>query len=226
MFHTVYLSYETSKIGRGYVGKHSTDNPYDTYLGSFKDKSFNPSSKLILEYCNTEEGAVLAEMRWQRVLNVVEDPEFANKAYQTSSKFLYDNTGNTASEGTKIKISESKLGEKNPFYGKTHTPEIQASITESTRERWKNEEYRKKLVEIHKNRENSYFIGVTKGMKWWYNPVTTERMRSIESPGPEWVNQRGEDSRVGKKHWVNKEGDHKFQPESPGPGWINARKWA
>ena len=29
----------------------------------------------------------------------------------------------------------------------------------------------------------------------------------------------------GKKHWVNKEGERKFQTESPGPEWQNGRTW-
>jgi hypothetical protein len=93
MFHTVYLSFETQTVGRDYVGKHSTENPYDDYLGSFKDQTFNPQGKMILEYSRTEEGAIMAEMRWQKVLNVVEDPSFANRSLQTSTKFSYSAKG-------------------------------------------------------------------------------------------------------------------------------------
>jgi len=78
MYHTVYLSFEED--GRDYIGKHSTNNPYDEYLGSFKDDTFNPTNKIILEYATTEEGAIKAEIRWQRVFNVVEDPQFVNRS--------------------------------------------------------------------------------------------------------------------------------------------------
>jgi hypothetical protein len=87
MFHVVYLSFE--ETGRCYIGKHSTENPYDEYLGSYRDKKFNPGHKIILEYSNTEEGAVEAEIRWQKVFNVVEDPLFANQSYQSSNKFHF-----------------------------------------------------------------------------------------------------------------------------------------
>ncbi len=90
MYHLVYLSYE--ETGRSYIGKHSTDNPYDEYLGSFRDKTFNPAGKIILEYSNTEEGAVEAEIRWQKVFNVVEDPSFVNQSYQSSNKFHFTPT--------------------------------------------------------------------------------------------------------------------------------------
>jgi hypothetical protein len=101
MFHVVYLSFEEGEEGRDYVGKHSSTNPYDEYLGSYKDKSFNPAGKIILEYANTEEGAVEAEVRWQKVFKVVEDPQYANQSYQTNTGFVVDTRG-----------------EKHPFYGK------------------------------------------------------------------------------------------------------------
>jgi hypothetical protein len=106
MFHTVYLSFEPD--GRDYIGKHSSKNPYDDYLGSYKDKSFDPKSKIILEYCKTEEGAVEAEIRWQRVFNVVEDPQFVNRSYQTSARFYFNRTGMTDTEKTfkrKVKLN-------------------------------------------------------------------------------------------------------------------------
>ena len=38
-------------------------------------------------------------------------------------------TGLKRSEETRKRISESRLGEKNPFYGRHHTPEVMARIT-------------------------------------------------------------------------------------------------
>lgn len=88
MFHTVYNSFEPGPDGRDYIGKHSTEDPYDDYLGSFKDRSFNPDDKIVFAYAKTKEGAVWLEIMFQRVFGVVEDPQFANQAYQTSDKFV------------------------------------------------------------------------------------------------------------------------------------------
>jgi len=44
-------------------------------------------------------------------------------ADSTRQKLKVINTGKTISVETRIKISNSMKGEKNPFYGKTHTPE-------------------------------------------------------------------------------------------------------
>jgi hypothetical protein len=106
-WHIVYLSFEDLKLGRDYIGKHSTLNLQDGYLGSFKDKNFKPTDRIILEYCKTSEGAISAEIRWQRVFKVAEDPQFANKSYQTSVGFSPGDV----------------KGEKNPFFGKKHSPE-------------------------------------------------------------------------------------------------------
>jgi len=103
MFHTVYNSFEEKISGRDYIGKHSTQNPYDNYLGSFVDDSFCPDSKIVLGYSKTAEGAVWMEIQWQRILIVAEDPQFANKTYQTSEKF--DCTGFKWSEDAKLQAS-------------------------------------------------------------------------------------------------------------------------
>ena len=111
MFHTVYNSYETD--GRDYIGKHSTDDINDGYLGSFKDKTFEPNSKIIIAHAKTAEGALWLEIQFQKVFDVVEDPQFANRAYQTSTGFYYgsiseSNRNRVVSEETRKKISESQ----------------------------------------------------------------------------------------------------------------------
>ena len=95
MFHTVYDSFEEFPDGRDYIGKHSSEDPYDPYLGSFADKGFDPTCKIVLGYSKTAEGSVWLEIQWQRVLGVRDDPAFANQVYQTSTGF--DCTGVTRS---------------------------------------------------------------------------------------------------------------------------------
>lgn len=48
MWHIVYLSYESKPGGRSYIGKHSTNDLYDGYLGSFSDEHFDPDSRITL----------------------------------------------------------------------------------------------------------------------------------------------------------------------------------
>jgi hypothetical protein len=162
MFHTVYLSFETGRVGRDYIGKHSTEDPYDVYKGSFQDKTFNPDGKIVLEYAKTEEGAVAAEIRWQKVFRVAEDPQFVNRSYQTSDKFTFDTRG-----------------EKHPLYG-TKRPDItERNLTDNPAKR---PEVIEKMREVQTGNTNS------KGKLWWIKKDGT-RTRALECPGGEW--QRG-----------------------------------
>jgi len=87
----VYYSYE--EYGRGYIGSRSCKClPEEDvkYFGSSKDKAFKPTQKIILksDYATREE-AYADEIILQQYYKVMENPHFANKAYQTSTKFYY-----------------------------------------------------------------------------------------------------------------------------------------
>lgn len=159
MFHTVYLSFEESSSGRMYIGKHSSKNPYDGYLGSFSDKTFIPIGKIVLEYCNSEEAAVEAEIRWQQVFKVAEDPQFANKSYQTTKKFIRDNRG-----------------ERHPLYGKQR-PDVRRR--NRTNNPAKNPETRSKMSKSRMGNNNS------RGKLWWVNSAGDVK-RSATCPGIGW----------------------------------------
>lgn len=129
MFHLVYLSYEEGPEGRNYIGKHSTEDPYDGYLGSSRDPSFLPIGKIILGVYKSAEAAVASEIQWQKALDVVADPSYANLAFQSSDGF--DRTGSRHTLVTRDKMRKpksvthrdnirlSKLGSLNPNYGKS-----------------------------------------------------------------------------------------------------------
>jgi hypothetical protein len=88
-YYYTYYSYE--EWGRGYFGSRGCKClPEEDvkYLGSSKDKNFKPTQKIILkdDYATREE-AYADEIILQQYYKVVENPHFANKAYQTSTKF-------------------------------------------------------------------------------------------------------------------------------------------
>ncbi len=132
MFHTVYNSFEPGPNGRDYIGKHSTDDPYDDYMGSFKDKTFNPDDKIVFAYSKTKEGAVWLEIMFQRVFGVVEDPQFANKSYQTSDKFV---TGFAGEEHPLYGTKRPDVTERNLTNNPSKQPEAAAKIAEAARKR-------------------------------------------------------------------------------------------
>lgn len=88
-YYYTYYSYE--EWGRGYFGSRKCKClPEEdvNYFGSSKDKSFKPKYKIILKSdYNTREEAYADEIILQQHYKVVENPHFANRAYQTSTKF-------------------------------------------------------------------------------------------------------------------------------------------
>ena len=84
-WHILYVSYEEN--GRDYIGAHSTTDLNDGYLGSYKDKTFQPESRIIIGYYKTRESLIRAEGNLQRSLNVAMDPQYVNRSIQTSTGF-------------------------------------------------------------------------------------------------------------------------------------------
>ena len=86
----VYYSYE--EYGRGYIGKREckcTPEKDIRYFGSFKDKTFKPTQKIILNVFDNVEEALEAECALHEFYQVDKNPHFANRAKQTSKKFYY-----------------------------------------------------------------------------------------------------------------------------------------
>lgn len=88
-YYYTYYSYE--EYGKGYIGSRKCEClPEEdvNYFGSSKDKTFKPTHKIILkdDYATREE-AYADEIILQQYYKVVENPHFANRAYQTSTKF-------------------------------------------------------------------------------------------------------------------------------------------
>ena len=112
--HYVYHSYE--EWGRDYIGSRSCDcfPEEDTnYFGSFYDKTFNPTGKTILFVCETREEVLEIEIELHDFFDVAVNPQFANKAKQTSTRF--DTTGVSKTEAQKKAMS----GKNNPMFGRS-----------------------------------------------------------------------------------------------------------
>lgn len=116
-----YYSYE--EFGRGYIGYRKCPEGVppedDLYLGSYKDKTFKPTSKIILTTHNTKIQAISAEIKIQKFFKVVENPHFVNKSYQKSTGFSFaasgadhPMSGKTHTVKSKRRMSKAKLGKK------------------------------------------------------------------------------------------------------------------
>ena len=103
----VYYSYE--EWGRGYIGyrkcryKKGYTPETEPYLGTYSDKSFKPTEKIILFSNLTKLEAMEIEIKLHAFYNVKDNNHFANKANANSTGFCF---------------SGSK--DDNPFYGKSY----------------------------------------------------------------------------------------------------------
>jgi len=116
--HYVYKSYEEE--GREYIGVRSCNclPEEDTkYFGSFSDKTFFPTEKTILFVCETRIEAAEIEIELHDFFDVAVNPQFANMAKATSTKF--DTTGVPHTKEWKKAKSERMSGENHPMYGVT-----------------------------------------------------------------------------------------------------------
>ena len=86
-WHYVYYSYE--ECGRGYIGKRSSKVPPedDPYFGSFADKTFQPTRKIVIATFDSSENAIRAEIALHHFFKVDKEPHFANRAIQSSPRF-------------------------------------------------------------------------------------------------------------------------------------------
>jgi hypothetical protein len=132
-YHYTYYSYE--EWGRGYFGSRTCKClPEEDvkYFGSFYDKNFKPTQKIILkgDY-NTRAEADADEILLHDYFKVDINPHFANQAKQTSTKFTTNGmkrpdlvqrnmqrSGEKRSDEFRQKMSSVTKGEKNGMYGK------------------------------------------------------------------------------------------------------------
>jgi hypothetical protein len=101
LYHYTYYSYE--EFGRGYIGKRSCKcSPEEDvkYFGSYTDKTFKPTQKIILETYDTAEELAKAEEILHAFYDVTPNPHFANK-HNAGEKFFYVMTSEEAKENGK-----------------------------------------------------------------------------------------------------------------------------
>ena len=172
VFHTVY---ETTNLinGKYYIGKHSTSDPNDDYLGSgttlnraVKKYGIENFSKTILAIFNTEQEA----LDYEEILVTIEFIKSNNNYNLVVGGGCFgsgDNHplfGKTHSNETKKKMSDSLKGENNPLFGKTHSNETKKKMSEANKgkkspffRRTHLEESRKKISDSKKGENHPLF---------------------------------------------------------------------
>ena len=130
-----YYSYE--EYGRGYIGsrgcKCSVEEDFE-YFGSFSDKTFKPTQKIILETFETREEVYEAELLLHNFFEVDINSHFANKSKLTSSGFTCPKK--FSDEEIQKRLKEQRINAARKW--KKNNPE-------------KHKEYKKKSAEKNSN---------------------------------------------------------------------------
>jgi hypothetical protein len=90
-YYYTYYSYE--EWGRGYIGSRGCKClPEEDikYFGSYTDKTFKPTQKIILETYDTREKAFFAEIKLHKFFDVANNSNFANKSKLTTVGFYVE----------------------------------------------------------------------------------------------------------------------------------------
>lgn len=151
-----------------YIGKHSTNDLEDGYLGSgtkikelLKEGKRNLLIKEIIEFCSSEELAYEREKYWIDYYNAVQDENFYN--IKDGGQGLPPSQNKEIREKIRQKALERRtwqgdnnpghirakelIGEGNPFYGKHHTEETKEKIRQAALGRKLSEETKQKIRE-------------------------------------------------------------------------------
>lgn len=155
--------------GKIYIGKHSTDNLDDNYMGSgvilhqaYKKYGLGCFTKEVIDYYNNEEELNRGEIYWIAKYNSTDQNIGYNLTYGGDGHL-----GCKHSQETKIKISEAKKGkcggENHPMYGKHFSYETRRKMSEAAKGKRcgdKNGMYGKCLSEVSKQKISKSLKGI------------------------------------------------------------------
>jgi hypothetical protein len=167
-YHYTYYSYE--EWGRGYIGHRSCyclPEEDVLYFGSFSDKTFCPTKKIILEAFDSVTQAIKAEIVLHDFYEVDVNPHFANKVKQTSTRFACRGNwkGKHHSKETKEKLGRINRGRK-----MSRTSIEKMKEDKMTRKWWTNGVEQKFVKDCPgPGWRRGMLEGTTKGGEWWNN---------------------------------------------------------
>lgn len=195
-YHILYISFEETPEGRSYVGAHSTDDLNDGYLGSFVDKNFSPTSRIIVGYFKSRESLLQAEESLQKVLDVVSDTNYANQSFQHGKGFTYGFLGKSHTDEFR-----KNVGERNKQ--REYTPEMREAQSERSRQYWSSapESYKEEVStrasnqwkgvpksEEHKRKIGEAQLGEKNHRYGKRDSPETRAKKSAQSKGRRWAN--------------------------------------
>jgi hypothetical protein len=216
-YHYVYYSYE--EWGRGYIGTRTCGCLPEKdfkYFGSFKDKTFKPTQKIILQVFKTREESLKAEVILHNFYEVNINLHFANRAKQTSFKFTFI----PSTRDERDKISKNTRGRKWWKRGKevSFSRECPGPDWMPGRALEYTEKYRKGL-------------STSVGKRWFtngklnvfvYSAPTGENWRPGRTVGNSQEEKERRANALKNHRWWTNEADEIFCKNCP-DGWVSGR---
>lgn len=159
-YHYTYISVDLSD-NRMYVGSRSCNCEPEkdiSYFGSFTDKTFKPVVKKILKTFESREKAFKHEIYLHFILDVANDPRFANKARVTTQGFTWLGQRHTPETIEKIREASKNISRetreiiRQKQLGKRLTPEHIEALRQSNLGKPKSLETRNKISNKAKGR--------------------------------------------------------------------------
>jgi group I intron endonuclease len=181
--HYVYYSYE--EWGRGYIGVRSCKGAPEedaSYLGSFKDKTFKPTQKIILQTFRTRADANAAEIILHNFYDVAVNLNFANKAKSTATGFC--RAGIPLTTENREKLKKINKGKGNPNYGKPKSIETRKKQSNALKGRVFSNKTKLKMKEAKKNQMVSICLRCLKtNQVFCFNSVNEAAQNLNLNPG-------------------------------------------
>ena len=181
----MYYIYKITNLinGKTYIGQRKYKKLNDSYMGSGKHL-IAAQRKYGIE--NFKKEILVFNVTKKEHIDLLEK-QFI-KYYRELGKAEYNIADGGQgccikhSEETKRKMSESRKGIKNGFYGKTHSEEVRQKISAANKRRIISDETRRKLSTSHKGKPSP-----TKGKK-----LTDEHKRKLSKAAKiYWAKKRG-----------------------------------
>lgn len=137
-----------------YIGKHSTDDLNDGYMGSgtiikkaIKKYGIENFRKEYLAFCDTE-----SKLNWFEKFYI---KKYDSTNYDIGYNLTYGGDGVIPTEDVRIRISKSKKGKQTWIKGKHLSEETKRKISEAKKGKHPSEETKIKLRESHKGKKIS-----------------------------------------------------------------------
>lgn len=166
LYNYVYLITNVLNNKR-YIGKHSTDNLEDNYIGSgiiikqiirkYGKKVFK---KQILEFCNSEEQAFEREKYWIKFYNALQDDNFYNLDQGGKGRSNYITSQETRKKMSQSQKKRFKNKENHPMFNKHRSNETKEKIRQGNLEKIVTKQTKEKLSKAKSGENNPRAIKV------------------------------------------------------------------